>query len=197
MRAHLDFARLRFRSDLNDEQQLGLRILGWLAVACLVGVTFTGVWQFFTHEPNPSWFRYDPANSLSPQSPDSEGMAAAHAFFGAASAVVALLGGAWYAYRVVFDIPRVVVLSLVVTVAGLITGSVIRFNAVKLRGRPIEEAGNGYGQLFANDVEFVITDRADLGATAIRLLTAFHMLTVPLLLWIVWRAIIRGNRDEA
>ena len=54
---------------------------------------------------------------------------------------------------------------LVVAMVGLITGSIIRFNIVKLSGRDYAEAGRGYVQLFGGDLELLDGD----GSVASRL----------------------------
>lgn len=187
---------MRLRSRLDARQQRGVKLLGWASLVSLGGVTITGLWQFFAHSSDDSWFSFVPGKSTRPQPQPSQGVAELHSIFGAASAVVALVGGAWFAYKVLFDVPRFAVVSLTVCVFGLISGSVIRFNAVKLQGRPYEDAGRGYGQLFFNDVEFVVTDRFDLGPLAIGLWTMSHVLTVPVLLTAAWLGIARSDSDE-
>lgn len=187
--------RHRFRSHLDARQQRGVRILGWASIICLAGVTGTGVWQFLAHESNPSWFGYVPGLGVRQQTQPSEGVAELHGIFGGAMAVIALVGGAWFAFRVLFDVPRLAVIGLVVSVVGLVTGSVIRFNAVRLSGRSYEQAGSGYAQLFLDDVEFVVTDRWDLGALAIRSWTVAHVLTVPVVVLVAWFEITRSTAD--
>ncbi|MGI9596064.1 MAG: hypothetical protein ACR2QK_07890, partial [Acidimicrobiales bacterium] len=114
-----------------------------------------------------------------------------------ATAIVALIGGAWFAYKVAFGIPPYAVLALVLALVGIVTGSLIRFNVVKLAGRPLDDAGRGYGQLFSNDVEYVVTGNSELGSTAIRLLTIAHIMIVPILVVAAWFAIARaGHGDE-
>jgi hypothetical protein len=54
-----------------------------------------------------------------------------------------------------------------------------------------EAAGIGYPQLFLSDVTFVVTDRWDLGSTAIRLMTLSHIITMPALLFAVWARLPR------
>ena len=187
--------RQRFQSHLDSRQQRGVRILGWVSIICLAGLTGTGLWQLLAHESNPSWFGHVPGMGVRQQTQPSDGVADLHGIFGAAAAVIALVGGGWFAFRVLFDVPRLAVIGLVVSVVGLVTGSVIRFNAVKLSGRTYEEAGSGYAQLFLNDVEFVVTDRWDLGALAIRSWTVAHVLTVPVLLLAAWFEITRSAPD--
>ena len=116
-----------------------------------------------------------------------------HGYFGAAAAVIALVGGEWFAVRVIFDVPRLAVVALGVSAFGLVSGSVIRFNAVKLSGRSYEEADAGYWQLFSDDVEFVVTDRWDLGEAAIRVWTLAHVLTVPVIVLAAWFEITRPS----
>ena len=81
-----------------------------------------------------------------------------------------------------------------ILVFGLITGSIVRFNAVKLRGRELDEAGQGYAQIvFGSDVEFIVTDRWELGPMAARLWTLGHIATLPILLAIVWLGLPRSE----
>ena len=179
-------ARRRFHSWLSPEQQRGIRVLTWASIICLIGVTLTGVWQFFAHESSSSWFGYQPGSEMRVGSSPSGRVAEWHSIFGAAAAVIALVGGGWVAYKVVFDIPRAALISFAVTVFGLISGSVIRYNIVKREGLTYEEADRGYLQIFRGDLEFVVTDRFELGPLAIRLWTASHVLTVPIIVAVIW-----------
>ena len=88
--------------------------------------------------------------------------------------------------------------ALAVTVFGLVSGSVIRFRAVKLEGKSFAEAETGYPQIFGAfgaDLEFVVTSRFEMGATTIRLWTAAHILTIPVLLAVIWFALPRTPTD--
>lgn len=167
-------------------QRRGVRVLAISSVGCLVGVTLTGVWQFFAHQSDPRWYGYVAGRDVQLSSPPSDGIAELHGLFGAAIAVIALVGGAWFAYRVLFDVPRAAVISLGVAIVGLMTGSLIRFNLVQLRGLEYADAGRGYLQLFGRDLEFVVTDRWELGPMAIRLWTVAHVATVPILIAVIW-----------
>jgi len=69
---------------------------------------------------------------------------------------------------------------------GSIAGGTIRFNAIQLAGRSYADADTGYLQLFTNDVDFVVTDKWDRGATAVRVLTVTHLLVLPVLLAVAW-----------
>lgn len=188
--------RARFRSTLTPEQQRGLSVLGWVSFVILAGLTGTGLWQFFAHESDPSWFEHVVGSDARLRATPSEGVAELHSIFATAGGIVALLGGAWFAYKIAFDIPWIALLAFVLAVVGSVTGSLIRFNAVKLPGRSYEDAGRGYLQFFVNDVEHIVTDKWDLGSTAIRLLTVSHFLTVPLLLTVAWFRITRVGEPE-
>ena len=180
-----------FRSTLTVEQQRIVRTLGVLSIIMLTGLTITGVWQFFAHEPNPAWFDYVPGSGARQQATTSTGVAATHSLVSTFGGIVALAGGGWYAYKVSFSVPWLWLLALGLALFGSFTGSLIRFNAIKLPNKTYEEAGTGYPQLFLGDVEFVVTDRWDLGSTAIRLMTLSHIITVPILLFAVWACLPR------
>lgn len=92
--------------------------------------------------------------------------------------------------------PPLAVAALSLAIIGLITGSLIRFNAIKVRGAEYADAGPGYTQLFVDDIEYVVTDKWDLGSTAIRLLTATHVTTVPILLFAAWYTFTRIGADD-
>lgn len=162
----------------------------------LVGLTLTGVWQFFAHQSDPTWFDHVVGSDIRQRTAPSEGVASLHGLFGGAAGIVALMGGAWYAYKVAFGVPRLAVLALGLALVGLVTGSLVRFNAVKLPGRTYEDAGRGYGQIFTNEVEHVVTDKWDMGPLAIRLFTAGHVLTVPILLAAAWVGIARAGESD-
>lgn len=195
MPSKLATARRRYVSWLDPAQQRGVRVLAWASLISLAGVTVTGLWQFATHESDPGWYGYRPDSNLA-ASP-SGGVAELHGLFGASVAVVALFGGGWFAYRVLFDIPWPAAIGFVVAIAALISGSVMRFNLVKLSGRGYEGADRGYAQIFGGDLEFVVTDRFELGPMAIRLWTVGHLLAVPVLLGIVWLGLPVGDDSEA
>jgi hypothetical protein len=186
MPSRLERLRAEYRSTLTSGQQRGVSVLAWLSIVILVGLTTTGVWQFFAHESDPSWFDHTPGSSVRQRTAPSEGAAELHGLFGSAGGVLAMFGGAWFAYKVLFDVPRLAVLAFGLALVGLVTGSLIRFNAIKLEGRQYEDAGRGYGQLFVSDVDYVVTDKWDLGAMAIRLFTVAHIATVPILLAAAW-----------
>lgn len=188
-------ARQRFQTWLEPKQRRGVRVLAWASLVSLVGVTLTGLWQFATHETDPQWFGYVSGAEIASSS--STGVAELHAFFADAVAVIALFGGAWFAYRVLYDIPRPAVIAVALAVLGQVSGSVMRFNLVKLRGREFEDAGRGYAQIFGGNLEFVVTDRFELGPTAIRLWTIGHIATVPILLVVIWLGLPTADDAEA
>ncbi len=195
MSSRLATVRHRYRRWLNVEQRRGVRVLAWVSVVCLVGVSVTGIWQFFAHEPDPAWFLYRPG--FQPPSAPSTGMAELHSMFAMATASVALLGGGWLVYKVLYAVPWPVMAALGSAVFGLISGSVIRYNAVKLTGRDLAEAERGYTQIFGGDLEYVVTSRFELGAAAIRVWTVAHLLTVPVLLAVIWFGLPRRDDPTA
>ena len=196
MPSRWEATRHRYRRWLKPAERRGVRILALASVVCLVGMTVTGIWQFFAHAPDPAWFGYEAdASGLPPSSP-SEGMAEVHSVFGTVTAAVALIGGAWLVYKVLFAVPWQAVAVLAISVFGLVSGSVMRFRAVKLDGRSFAEADEGYPQIFGADLEFVVNARMELGPTAIRLWTVSHVLTIPVLLAVIWFALPRTLDDR-
>jgi hypothetical protein len=197
MSSRLAVVRRQVRTELTHQQRRGVRVLAVASIVCLVGVSVTGLWQFFMHESDRAWYGYVAGGDAQLASSPSTGVADLHGQFAAALAIVALFGGAWFAYRVLYDVPWLAVVALVLVTIGLITGSVIRFNVVKLRGREYEQADRGYLQLFGGDLEFVATARRELGPLAIRLWTLGHLSTVPILLAVIWFGIGRSEDAES
>lgn len=191
MYARLAVARATFRSTLTAEQQRGVKILGWVVVIVLAGLTITGIWQFFAHESDPAWFGHVAGSSARRPASPSSGVGGLHGTFSTASGIVALLGGGWFAYKVIFDVPWIAVLAVGIVIFGSLTGSTMRFNAVKLEGQPYADAGPGYVQVYGTDIVHVVTDKWDLGPIAIRLLTMSHVVALPALLAIAWVSLPR------
>lgn len=187
--------RTRFRSVVPRHKK-GAEILGVVSIVVLVGVTVTGLWQFFAHEANPDWYAYVPDSGFTADAVPSTGMARIHGFFADASFVVAMIGGGWFAYNIAFTVPRTVIVAFITTFVGVLTGGIVRFNVVKLSGRTHEEAGAGYLQLFTNSVDYVVNGRTEFGATGFRLLTLLHVATVPILVVFAWIAISRALAQQ-
>ena len=187
--------RTRFRSVVPRHKK-GAEILGVISVVMLVGVSVTGLWQFFAHEPNPDWYGYIPDTGFTAEAVPSTGMARIHGFFADGSFIVALIGGSWFAYNIAFTIPRTAIVALVTTFVGVLTGGIVRFNVVKLSGVPHEEASAGYLQLFTNSLEYVVNGRTEFGANSFRLLTVIHVATVPILVVFAWIAISRAIAQQ-
>lgn len=153
-------------------------MLASAGIVSLVGVTLTGVAVFFTHESDPNWFRYGRGAGVEPASQPSTGWAAAHSLFADTLGVVVLIGSAWFIARVSFVVFRFAVVLFVVVLFAHVSGSVIRFNAVQLEGRTLEEAERGYLQVFSGDLEYLVTSRFELGPVAASVWTVAHLLTV-------------------
>lgn len=153
-------------------------MLAGAAATSLAGVTLTGVVVFFTHESDPNWFRYLRGTGAQPVSQPSTGWSAAHSLFADAFAVVVLIGGAWFIARVSFVVFRFAIVLFVVALFAHVSGSVIRFNVVKLEGKTLEEAERGYLQIFTGEFEYLVTSRFELGPTAASVWAVAHLLTV-------------------
>lgn len=106
------------RPALDARQQRGVSVLAGVSIVILAGLVSTGLWQFFTHESDPSWFDHVAGSSSRQQAAPSEGIADLHGVFATAGGVVALLGGAWFAYRDAFNIPWIALLAIVLA-AGM------------------------------------------------------------------------------
>ncbi len=172
--------------------QRGVDILGVLSIVVLVGVSATGAWQFFAHELNPEWFGYMPGGTFSVNSKGPTGMALAHRFFGDAAAILALMGGAWFCFQIVYRVPAVVVVIFCCTLFAVLTEALVRFNLIKLQGLTFEEVGPGYPQVFGSDVDYVVTDAGQTNVGVFRLLILSHIATVPILVGFGWVSIVRG-----
>lgn len=158
-----------------------MRRLAWAAVVITAGLFITGIGTFFTHEADPNWYRYARGQGLRPPGQPSDGFAEWHAMFADAAGVLVLLGSAWFVYKISFRVVRFVSASLVLVLSAHASGSVIRFNVVKLEGKSFQEAARGYGQLFGTDLEYIVTARFELGAAASRIWLLAHVLTLPAL----------------
>lgn len=171
--------------------QRGLDLFGALSIAMLAGLTATGIWQFFNHRSNPDWYAYVPdANFTVSQRPPA-GIAQAHGLFGLGAGIVALLGTAWFAYRIAHRVPLAALVAFACIVFATMTEALVRFNVIKLEGRTLEEASTGYAQLFTGDVEFVVTDAGQSGVIPFLLILIAHIATIPILVGFAWRSIVR------
>lgn len=163
----------------------GVDILGIVSVFMLVGISVSGIWQFFAHEPDPAFFAYRPGFESGFSSQQSVG-AQVHDLFATGTGAVALFGSAWFAYRISHAVPVVGVLTMIVAFLASATAALVRFNAIKLEGRAFDEADTGYLQVFTESVQFVVTDRGQSGPTAFRIAVLAHILTVPTLVGFSW-----------
>ena len=75
MSSRLSAARHRFRTTLTREQQRGIRVLAWASVISVVGVSLTGMWQFFAHEDDSAWYGYVAGSGARFGSSPSQGVA--------------------------------------------------------------------------------------------------------------------------
>ena len=172
--------------------QRGLDIFGILSIIMLVGVSLTGVWQFFAHESNPDWFAYVPDTGFSASQQPSTGVAQVHDLFGLGSGIVALAGTGWFAYRIAHRVPIASLVAFICIVFAALTETLVRFNVIQVSGLAFEAVGPGYTQLFTSDIDYVVTDVGQTGATSFRLLVAAHVATIPILVGFAWWSIVRA-----
>lgn len=177
--------------------QRTLDVIGALSIILLVGVTVTGIWQFFAHESNPQWFAYAPDRTLVVEPPLPTGMALAHRFFADGAGIVALFGGAWFSYRIAHRVPVALMVAFVCILFGVFTEALVRFNVIKITGVAFEDVGPGYSQLFTRDVEYVVTDARQQSRGAFLLLFVAHLATIPILVGFGWWSIVRAVERRA
>lgn len=180
-------------STLDDTQQRGTWLLLWATTITVVGLTVTGTFLFFLHEPDPDWVDYVPYSDLRPPTNPSSGMEALHGHFADAAAIIVLIGGGWLVYRVIHAVPKVVAASLIVVVATHVTGALTRFNVVRLEDQTTDEVQRGYLQIFGGDMWVMVTDRWDFGPWAARVVTVLHLIALPILVRAGWRALVRSS----
>ncbi len=191
MRRRLEQYRAIGDATFRDHQR-GLDILGFSAIVMLVGVSLTGVWQFFAHESNPDWFDYAPDTGFSaPQRPPT-GVAQVHGLFALGSGIVALAGTGWFAYRIAHRVPLGCIVAFVCIAFANITEALVRFNVIEIDGLTFEQVGPGYMQVFTDEVHYVVTDAGHTGVGLFRLLLLAHVATVPILVGFGWWSIVRA-----
>ena len=168
-------------STLDPTQQRGVRSLAHLSLVLTLGLFATGIGTFLTHRPDPNWYNYVEGQGVQPFGVPSEGWAAWHGLFADAAFMLVLFGSAWFVYKVSFYVVRFAAAALVVVLFGHVTGSIIRFNVVKLQGKEFEDAGSGYWQLLSGELEYIVTARFEMTAAVTQLWVIAHVLTLPVL----------------
>lgn len=159
-----------------------IKIIGYTSVLLAVLLTVSGVMVFLTHESDPNWFNHVRDGPRPRGSTTAEGLAAFHSSIADVATLLVLIATAFAAFRIMYDLPLLGVVAFVVVLTGHVTGSLIRFNAVKIEGFPLESADRGYLQVFGRDFEYMATNRYDLGPVATWIYTLMHLLTMPILL---------------
>lgn len=188
-------ARAEYARNLGPTQRRIVRVLLVLAAVLLVGLTLTGIWQFFFHPPDPTWSTITP-DKVDAAAPAAErGGATFHGLFSTLLAMLALIGGAVFTLAVAQRLPRVVPIFLVVVVAAVFTGHLIRFNAVKPEGGPPTDT-RGYLQIFDGGNDYVLTDLRAYSTTSIVALTLLHLAMLPLLALAAWYGLRRLSRPD-
>lgn len=187
------------------EHLRAVEVLGLVSIVLLIGLTATGLWEFFFRESAPAWYSYGPEFGGSVQAgPASAGVSGLHGFLSDAAGVTALLGGTWFSYRVLNRLPAAIVVTVCCVTFAAFGGGALRFNLIRQTGVPIEEISAGYTQLFTSDIDFLVTDRGQWGGASnsfgdspgslgmFRIMLLTHMLTVPILVGFAWMSIRRG-----
>ncbi len=172
--------------------QRGLDVFGILSITMLVGLTITGIWQFFAHESNPDWFAYVPDTGFAVSQQPPTGVAQVHGLFGLGAGIVALVGSGWFAYRIAYRIPLASLVAFVCIVFAMLTEALVRYNIIKVQGLAFEQVESGYAQLFTNDIAYVVTDVGQAEPSSFRLLVLAHIATVPILVGLAWWSILRA-----
>ena len=171
--------------------QRGLDVFGLLSITMLVGVSLSGLWQFFAHESDPDWFDYVPDSGFSVNQAPATGMAQVHGLFGLGSGIVALLGSAWFAYRIAHRVPLASLVAFGCILFASLTETLVRFNVLQIPGLALDQVGPGYVQVFTSDLEYVVTDVGQTGAWPFRSIVLSHIATIPVLVGFAWWSIVR------
>ena len=187
------------------EHLRGVQLLGFLSVFLLIGLTGTGLWEFFFRESDPAWYEYVPGSeALIRQAPSRPGISELHGLLSDTAGVVTLVGVAWFAYRVIHRIPAAAIVAFCCVTFAAFGGGALSFNLIRQTGVPAEEASAGYAQLFTSDVDFLVTDRGQWGGTGMgtsdgvgslttfRIMLVSHILTIPVLVGFAGWSIRRG-----
>lgn len=187
------------------EHLRAVEVLGLVSIVLLIGLTATGLWEFFFRESAPAWYSYGPEFGGSVQvGPSPAGISELHGFLSAAAGVTALIGGAWFSYRVLNRLPAAVVVTLCCVTLAAFSGGELRFNLIRQTGVPVDEISAGYTQLFTSDIDYLVTDRGQWGGASnrfgdepgslgvFRIMLLTHILTVPILVGFAWMSIRRG-----
>lgn len=190
--------------NLSDVDRTIARWVGGLSVLILGALTATGIWQFLFHESTPGWARHELGTKFIRQPTASTGIAEAHAAFADLAGILALFVVAWISARVLFRISWFALAALLLVIASLITGSLVRFNAV-YTGQIVSVDTDGYWQFFNGSVDGAVTDRYELGSLTIVFWTLVHILSIPVLAVGTWvtlrraetrRVAAKGQRPE-
>jgi hypothetical protein len=181
---------------IHEGERKVLYVIGWVALGITLGLAMTGVWQLLYHGPNTSLRGYVVGLSDIQSSAESTGVAALHALFGDAAAILTLFGGAWFSVRVMYSFSWFSASTLLILSLSLVTGGVIRFNA-SVQGGVVDVATRGYFQFFTGDAELAITDRSEIGRGWMVVWTVLHIVSIPLLVGSAWFTVRQSRRIRA
>ena len=184
-----------YLGNLSDTDRTIARIVRWSAIVLLGGLTISGIWLFFTHEPASSWGRYRPGSDVRPQPVASTGIAEVHAAIADLCGLLALFVVAWLSSRVLHRVSKFAVGALVLVMFSMYTGTLIRFNATIDDGAVLI-SNAGYGQFYWGSADVAITDRFDLGRWSMVLWTLVHIISVPVLIWATSFSLDRAEQQR-
>ena len=172
---------MKLRDLESTDRRIGL-VTAAVGAVLMLGLTLSGIWLFLFHDPD--WDTYV-AGDDRPLANDPTGMADMHQTLGDLTAIVVLWTTAWLSYRVFARIVKTGLVVLAVVVAGILTGKIIRVNAV-MRNGVADPTARGYADVLRGDYDFLVTGRSDLEPLAAALWTLAHLATLPLALMLVW-----------
>lgn len=126
---------------------------------------------------------------------ESEGSAGWHGLTATFTGVLIVVGGGVFALRVAHRMPRALWMSLLVIVAGVITGRLINFNANEPKDGPRTDE-RGYLQTLAGGNEYILTESRSFSPTTFVVLVLVHLAMLPILAAVGWYGLRRLRRPD-
>ena len=176
-------------SDLEGTDRRIAILTGAIAVVLVGGLFFTGVWQFLFHDPD--WDNYVVGTERAIAA-EPTGMADAHQTLGDLTAVLVLWTTAWLSYRVFAKVSMSGIAILGLVFAGILTGKIIRVNAV-IRNGVTDANAAGFVDVFRGDYDFLVVEGSDLEPMAAVIWTTAHIATLPISLLLIWIVFYRSR----
>lgn len=161
--------------DLEGADRRIATVTAAIAVVLVVGLIVTGVWLFLFHDPD--WDTYVVGVERQLVS-DPTGMADLHQTLGDLSALLVLWTTAWLSYRVFAKVSMTGLVVLAIVFSGVLTGKIIRVNAV-IRDGIVDVNASGYADVLRGNYDFLIVGESDLEPLAAVLWTLAHLFSLP------------------